>query len=48
MNLILCSRPCKHQQDGYCCLDGAAVITNAAATPCCYYEADDINDKEIT
>ncbi len=37
MNLILCSRNCRYQQDGYCCLEGAAVITNAAAAPCCYF-----------
>lgn len=39
MNLIVCSKDCKYQCDGYCCLEGAAVITNASASPCCYFEA---------
>ncbi|MGN0620086.1 MAG: hypothetical protein ACI4J7_13785 [Ruminiclostridium sp.] len=38
MNMILCSRNCRHQQEGYCCLEGRAVITNAVVSPCCYYE----------
>ena len=38
MNMILCSRNCQHQQEGYCCLEGRAVITNAVVSPCCYYE----------
>ncbi len=41
MNLIVCSKGCKYQRDGYCCLEGAAVITNAAASPCCYFEASE-------
>lgn len=38
MNFIVCSRSCRHQRDGYCCLEGKAVITNAVTSPCCYYE----------
>lgn len=38
MNFIVCSRSCRHQKDGYCCLEGKAVITNAVTSPCCYYE----------
>ncbi|MBQ8614138.1 MAG: hypothetical protein IJ416_08000 [Ruminiclostridium sp.] len=46
MNLILCSHNCMHQKDGYCCLEGVAVITNAAASPCCYYEtAEDVKTE---
>ena len=37
MNLILCSRNCAYQKDGYCCLDGEAVITEAIASTCCYF-----------
>ena len=45
MNMILCSRNCQHQQEGYCCLEGRAVITNAVVSPCCYYEEKNINAK---
>ena len=38
MNMIVCNRPCRYQRDGYCCLEGQAAITNAAGSPCCYYE----------
>ncbi|MCL2696905.1 MAG: hypothetical protein FWE74_02350 [Oscillospiraceae bacterium] len=38
MNLIICNETCRHQQDGYCCLEGSSQITNALASPCCYYE----------
>jgi len=38
MNMILCNEKCRHQNDGYCCLTGSAQITNALASPCCYYE----------
>jgi hypothetical protein len=38
MNLIICNENCKHQQDGYCSLEGGAKITNALSAPCCYYE----------
>ncbi len=38
MNMIVCNRPCRYQRDGYCCLEGQAAITNAAVSPCCYYE----------
>lgn len=38
MNMIVCGNDCRYQKDGYCCLEGRAVITNAVSTPCCYYE----------
>ncbi|MDR2531672.1 MAG: hypothetical protein LBC82_02395 [Oscillospiraceae bacterium] len=38
MNLIICNESCRHQKDGYCCLEGSSQITNALASPCCYYE----------
>ncbi|MCL2637731.1 MAG: hypothetical protein FWD48_05105 [Oscillospiraceae bacterium] len=38
MNLIICNEACRHQQDGYCALEGSSQITNALASPCCYYE----------
>ena len=38
MNMIVCNRSCRYQRDGYCCLEGQAAITNAAVSPCCYYE----------
>ena len=38
MNMIVCSNDCRYQKDGYCCLEGRAVITNAVSSPCCYYE----------
>jgi hypothetical protein len=39
MNMIICNEKCRHQQEGYCGLTGTAQITNALASPCCYYEA---------
>ena len=38
MNIIVCGSDCRYQRDGYCCLEGRAVITNAVSSPCCYYE----------
>lgn len=38
MNLIICNEKCRHMKDGYCCLEGSARITNALASPCCYYD----------
>ncbi len=38
MNMIVCANDCRYQKDGYCCLEGRAVITNAVSSPCCYYE----------
>ncbi|MDR2559252.1 MAG: hypothetical protein LBC86_06900 [Oscillospiraceae bacterium] len=45
MNLIICNESCRHQQDGYCCLEGSSQITNALASPCCYYEETDKTSK---
>jgi len=39
MNMIICNEKCRHQKEGYCNLTGSAQITNALASPCCYYEA---------
>jgi len=38
MNMIVCGSDCRYQKDGYCCLEGRAVITNAVSSPCCYYD----------
>ena len=38
MNMIICNEKCRHQKEGYCALTGKAQITNALASPCCYYE----------
>ncbi|MCL2036048.1 MAG: hypothetical protein FWG83_01505 [Oscillospiraceae bacterium] len=40
MNMIICNEKCRHQKDGYCGLNGVAQITNALASPCCYYEGN--------
>ncbi|MCL1867038.1 MAG: hypothetical protein FWF82_06480 [Oscillospiraceae bacterium] len=50
MNMIICNEKCRHQKEGYCGLNGTAQITNALASPCCYYEESDkkgggVNDK---
>ncbi len=44
MNMILCSEPCIHQQDGVCSLEGEGRITNAAGG-CCYFAP---NHKKLT
>ncbi|NLJ17108.1 MAG: hypothetical protein GX346_08250 [Clostridiales bacterium] len=43
MNFILCNEKCKHQKDGYCSLEGSAMITNAVTSSanCCYFEKPD-------
>ena len=41
MNMIVCGSDCRYQKDGYCSLEGRAVITNAVSSPCCYYEKND-------
>lgn len=38
MNLILCSENCKHQKDGYCCLDEYGRITDVISSPCVYFD----------
>lgn len=38
MNMIICSENCKHQKDGYCCLEGEMYVTNALSSPCRYYK----------
>ena len=37
MILIPCDADCKHQSEGYCCLDQASRVTNADGG-CAYYE----------
>ncbi len=46
MNMIVCGIDCRYQKDGYCCLEGRAVITNAVSSPCCYYEKTPKNSSE--
>ena len=52
MNMIVCANDCRYQKDGYCTLEGRAVITNAVSSPCCYYEknvrADGADKNEKT
>lgn len=38
MNLILCSENCKHQKDGYCCLEEYGAITDVISSPCAYFD----------
>lgn len=38
MNLILCSENCKHQKNGYCCLDEYGRITDVISSPCVYFD----------
>ena len=45
MNLIQCSRNCKHQAEGYCCFDSIGKVTSTESG-CAYYEEmlpDDLN-----
>ncbi len=46
MNMIVCGRNCRYQKDGYCCLEGRAVITNAVSSPCCYYDETDPKEND--
>lgn len=46
MNLILCSLNCKHQKDGYCCLDEYGRITDVISSPCVYYDERDEKKEE--
>ena len=38
MNLILCSENCKHQKDGYCCLEEYGAITDVISSHCAYFD----------
>lgn len=38
LNLILCSENCKHQKDGYCCLEEYGAITDVISSPCAYFD----------
>ncbi|MEG1869815.1 MAG: hypothetical protein RR205_03080 [Oscillospiraceae bacterium] len=38
MNLIPCNKPCNHQCDGYCNLDGIHQLSNTTDS-CPYYNA---------
>lgn len=37
MNLICCSKNCRHQKDGYCCLSGMTALTASKEDGCLYY-----------
>ena len=37
MNLICCSKNCRHQRDGYCCLSGMTALTASKEDGCLYY-----------
>lgn len=45
MNLILCSENCKHQKDGYCCLNEYGKVTDVISSPCVYFDSRDSEDK---
>lgn len=45
MNLILCSENCKHQKDGYCCLDEYGRVTDVISSPCVYFDSRDSDGK---
>ena len=38
MNMILCGENCRHQKDGYCCLEEWGRLNDARSSPCCYFE----------
>lgn len=50
MNFILCSENCKHQKDGYCCLEEYGQITDVTSSTCAYFDERDekaeIKDSE--
>ncbi|HBH95958.1 MAG TPA: hydroxymyristoyl-ACP dehydratase [Ruminococcaceae bacterium] len=49
MNLIPCSENCRHQKDGYCCLEEYGAITDAAASPCAYFaEKEKVSENAST
>ena len=41
MNLIVCNKKCKHQADGYCCLNKITSITDNTESGCCYFVPSD-------
>ena len=43
MNLIVCSKDCNHQEDGYCVLNGAAQLSSSLDSKCGYYKSRDNN-----
>ena len=45
MNFILCSENCKHQKDGYCCLDEYGKVTDVISSPCVYFDGRDSEEK---
>lgn len=45
MNLILCSENCKHQKDGYCCLDEYGRVTDVLSSPCVYFDSREDAEK---
>ena len=45
MNFILCSENCKHQKDGYCCLDEYGRVTDVISSPCVYFDSRDPEER---
>ncbi|GHU46413.1 hypothetical protein FACS1894120_3200 [Clostridia bacterium] len=43
MNMIVCGEQCKHQREGYCCLEGESRITGAIKSPCWYFYPNEKN-----
>lgn len=39
MSLIVCSKKCAHQQEGYCSLDEISHVTASVGEDCAYFEA---------
>ena len=46
MNLIRCNLDCRHQQDGYCCLDSIAAITSHDRK--CGYLQPSVSSKNLS
>lgn len=45
MNLIVCSRPCVYQAEGYCRLEQPATVSDCKTCDCMYF-VDKQSDKQ--
>ncbi|MCL2056620.1 MAG: hypothetical protein FWH02_05300 [Oscillospiraceae bacterium] len=39
MNMIICDKQCRHQQDGYCALNRVTSLSQSLHEKCGYFEA---------
>lgn len=39
MSLIVCDQKCRHQKEGYCCLEQISHLTSDTNATCGYFEA---------